>query len=401
MTDLKIGTELNVFGHHVILYDCDQFTREYYRNAFGIEEMAAIERPLTSGELLLLRQQKSTERTLPPYNGFGSYEDTELSCQSIAPKAPVSDTTKLLKFDKIMLRFSARMISNFSANEMRSFVITYFMSDDTISVYETDERNSGFKVISTNSFRCFCSFLQPKNVDNFDFVQFFFSRFFLLFLSSKHRIQNGTFLKRNKFYLPDQNRFGNERPLQVSPHHFYIGATVHLNGFRFEITGADEFTLNYMESNAFDFPRANIELILEKIRIAVKPIYKDFVGKYFRNVSTMSDNAFVCFTTMRRALIDLLGSDITEHEIITFNRYFDIARYMQSKAKCPRSVIKSLIQMDLARSLWDDLPRLREHLYQLYRVKDDDFIGGDKLYTTIVACKLPTSKDLIYQMFNV
>lgn len=38
------------------------------------------------------------------------------------------------------------MISNIPENSKRDFVITYYLNDDTISIYEKGGRNSGFKV---------------------------------------------------------------------------------------------------------------------------------------------------------------------------------------------------------------------------------------------------------------
>lgn len=42
------------------------------------------------------------------------------------------------------------MISNIKENNDRFFVITYYLSDDTVSVYELMIRNSGFMVRRLN-----------------------------------------------------------------------------------------------------------------------------------------------------------------------------------------------------------------------------------------------------------
>lgn len=35
-SDLALGTEVNVWGRRVLLTDCDNFTKEYYRSKYGI-----------------------------------------------------------------------------------------------------------------------------------------------------------------------------------------------------------------------------------------------------------------------------------------------------------------------------------------------------------------------------
>jgi len=35
-SDLKIGAIINVWGRKIMLCDCDEFTKEYYRTKYGI-----------------------------------------------------------------------------------------------------------------------------------------------------------------------------------------------------------------------------------------------------------------------------------------------------------------------------------------------------------------------------
>lgn len=147
--DLRIGETIDVLGRNVVLTDCDDFTKRYYREKFGIEEFISIERPKSHRW-----RQEFIEREIPPYNGWGSMADSEANCLSLIPKPPHRDMTKFIKLDRCNLRFKARMISNIAENGDRLFVITYYLSDDTISVYEIGGRNSGFSV----SHRSFLNF---------------------------------------------------------------------------------------------------------------------------------------------------------------------------------------------------------------------------------------------------
>lgn len=353
---MSIGATLDVFGRTVMLVDCDAFTREHYRLNYGIEEMTSIAK--TSAACGRRSHQESVERKLPPFNGWGSHEDSEGNCKKIEPKPPLADYTKFLKYGNSRLRFGAKMKSSTQTDALRLFIIAYYLSDDTISVYETDGRNSGF--------------------------------------------ENGDFYKRRKFFLPNQEWFSSDRPQLYLSQHFYIGATVCLKDFYFNLISADEFTLRHMESLPFEYPMSNIELIVQKIRTAIEPQYKDFVAKYLcDSAASGSPGTFICFATMRKALVDLLGSGITDHEIVTFLRHFAVNPATDASGRCGRNVIRSLVQLELNKNLWDDMSRLREHIYHLHPNNLDGFLPEDELQTIVKACRLPLPHDLIRKMLSV
>lgn len=136
--------------------DCDGFTREYYQKNYGIEEFIPIGKPIEN------ESNNIIEYSLPPFNGWGSLEDSAANCISIQPKAPHRDMNKFLKLDRCNLRFKAQMISNVAENSQRTFIITFHLNDDTISVFEVADRNSGF---------CVC---QCSNFGEIDFLSIFF-----------------------------------------------------------------------------------------------------------------------------------------------------------------------------------------------------------------------------------
>ena len=47
---------------------------------------------------------------VPPYNGFGSQEDSMQSCMSLVPQPPKKDFIKMLENDGRVLRFEAGMV---------------------------------------------------------------------------------------------------------------------------------------------------------------------------------------------------------------------------------------------------------------------------------------------------
>lgn len=130
-TDLLVGKSVNVFGFEIILYDCDRFTREYFERVYHIIQSQRLDKP--SSYLENLRRNHANQ----------AHRDQ-------SPQDDAFDYAKFLKYDKASLRFTAKMISNIPENLLRSFIISYHLSDDTISVYEKTDRNAGFKV--TNLF---------------------------------------------------------------------------------------------------------------------------------------------------------------------------------------------------------------------------------------------------------
>jgi len=91
--DLMVGRVVNVFGRKMLLTDADEFTKNFYRNKYGISNFEAVQYDASSGA-------RHVERMNPPYNGFGSEEDSLASCQKIIPEPPRKDFIKWMAYDK-------------------------------------------------------------------------------------------------------------------------------------------------------------------------------------------------------------------------------------------------------------------------------------------------------------
>jgi hypothetical protein len=72
----------------------------------------------------------------------------------------------------------------------------------------------------------------------------------------------GKFLDRT--YLPD-----------VTSNMLYIGANVKLNGFPFHLTGADMFTIEFMETHSELFPSSDRDLVERLFHAGVRRIAED------------------------------------------------------------------------------------------------------------------------------
>ena len=60
---------------------------------------------------------------------------------SLEPKAPRKDLSKMVANQGVVLRFSAELVNE----PNRSFVVSFFCADDTVSVTERAGRNSGYQ----------------------------------------------------------------------------------------------------------------------------------------------------------------------------------------------------------------------------------------------------------------
>ena len=89
--------------------DCDEYTRNFYaemaHQEYSVVPQAAEAIPLEN------EQAPKPDQPLPPYNGFGTVEDSMGSCKYLVLKPPKKDFIKMLDNEHKILRFVARMVS--------------------------------------------------------------------------------------------------------------------------------------------------------------------------------------------------------------------------------------------------------------------------------------------------
>lgn len=132
--DLICGRTVNIFGREMLIFNCDEFTHQYYKERLGITQ-----NPL----YLDHKNPKYVYNPVPPYTGLGSEEDSLGSVKALEPKRPKIDEKKIFKQDIHILWFQCKLVSTEPDDENRIFLLSFFCGDDTIQVYEKCDKNSG------------------------------------------------------------------------------------------------------------------------------------------------------------------------------------------------------------------------------------------------------------------
>ncbi|KAM4713130.1 EF-hand domain-containing protein 1 [Anableps anableps] len=207
--DFQLGQTIKLLNHHFILHNCDSFTKDYYKKNYPDMEMKPVEKP---------KVEVTKKKVIPPYNGFGSLEDSLQNCFSLIPERPKGNVLKKLVYKDKVLRYTARLDSLYPEDEGRHFILSYHLSSDMISIYE-------------------------KSRDKSDIV-------------------SGKFLEKTRVAKPGSSV---DNPEFYSPADFAIGATVEVFGHRFILTNADHYVLKYFESNPDQIPCETLESLRQKL----------------------------------------------------------------------------------------------------------------------------------------
>ncbi|CAH8496692.1 unnamed protein product [Schistosoma rodhaini] len=307
--DLIIGANINVYGRKFLIYDCDEFTKEYYRIKYGIQDFTPVKPKLQD-------HIATVKREIPPYNGWGTDEDSLANCYSLIPKAPNHNFKKFMELDRQgleshILRFAGRLLSGRPIDRDRQFVISCYLSDDTISIFEPQQKNSGF--------------------------------------------QGGLFLERSKIKKPDSKLFDNKPLEYYKPTDLYVGAKLDFNSFLFELTEADDYTLDYMEKHKTQFKEADCQLILNKLITILNNEQHDEIIKYAVNQDP-DDTGTFGFDQMINLINQLTGKEnaLTTHELGTLARHYGVRPSKQIRLE----ILLGIAQQTLRRKAFEDFSSL-------------------------------------------
>lgn len=131
-TDLSIGGSVWIGNRKFDIQNADSFTRKWYLETHGIQLATLIvPEPIVD----------AVPNVIPPSIGFGSEEDSLVSCRmSLVPKQVRIE--RHAEFEGVCLRFNAS-VPDRREFKNRNFVVAFFPVDRSISVWEEPVRNSG------------------------------------------------------------------------------------------------------------------------------------------------------------------------------------------------------------------------------------------------------------------
>ena len=126
---------IEAYGRKFVITGVDNFTQQYYEAKFG--------RSFPGGEVEYPKAPETVERQIPPHNGFGDEIDSLGYVFKLLPDKPKRDFFKYIDNDKTVLRFTAKFNTKVPEDIDRRFIISFFLADDSISIFEPAQKNSG------------------------------------------------------------------------------------------------------------------------------------------------------------------------------------------------------------------------------------------------------------------
>lgn len=183
--DIKPNEPLQLLKRSFIILSCDKFTQEFMRargREFALKE-----------EIEEVEPEKPAI-VYPPHNGFGDEQDSLGSVLRLVPIPPKKNYLSAMQ-DGSELRFIARMVTDKVEDVDRRFVITFFLGEKSLTIFEKQTRNSGFA--------------------------------------------GGRFLERMKYRNP-------ENGLLFEPVDLLVGKIVEINHYLFKIVNCDEKTKEWV-----------------------------------------------------------------------------------------------------------------------------------------------------------
>ncbi|KAI6647114.1 hypothetical protein LOD99_8851 [Oopsacas minuta] len=343
-SDLCIGAILDVWGRKVLICDCDSFTKAYYRSKYELEKFEPI--------LYHAPAPPIPPTEIPPYEGFqiGSEEDSRQNCISLIPKPPKQDFQKFMEKDKQgldsnVLRYMASLDTEKAIDADRRFIVSYYLSDNTLSVYEPLVRNSG--------------------------------------------IIGGKFIERGKILKDAGLDVETQRRVYYEPQDLYIGAGVSLNRHNFILIDADEYAISYMENRPDEFPIANIE----KIKSKLSQLDKDQIQQSLTNIDHDSKGKLTFdkfFSTIKNS------TNLIDHEIVTLARYYG-GQLETNKDEIAQVVNK--VQATLKESRYEAFPHIALDC-KLEDSRKSGFIALNILADICTKHSLPLSPELFEKLIR-
>ncbi|KAK7248770.1 alpha-tubulin binding protein [Aureococcus anophagefferens] len=284
--DLKIGATINVYNRILKLVDCTQFTRNWYREALGVVQPPSQHTPKpppSRGGAAKKSPKKPVDDGAPSFTASAFCDEEHGYATSTMHgysgkqcdwdrELKVQDKTIRCRLVPVRPDGTTKPRSHASANAIeeprRTFILTYFLPDNTLSIFEEHVNNSG--------------------------------------------VIGGAFLKRGKYKVPDEAGSGAMR--YFSPTDFYLGA---LQGSK-RVIEVDGASLKTMAEMADEFPFSDPAKVVPKLAAAAAAAGVDVVAMLKEATPPGLPPGLMPEGAFKLALTTLgLAAALNDHEMLT------------------------------------------------------------------------------------
>lgn len=131
--DFIVGNDIYIYGKWIKLYDCDEYTREFY-------ELQGITQPLKQEPIADKFHETVKNKFVPKRdNSMKDYLEHKLG------GGKVHSQKQFLEYDRKVLKFDSKY-------DGLDYIIHYFLADDTVEIREIHQNNRYFSLIYTTTF---------------------------------------------------------------------------------------------------------------------------------------------------------------------------------------------------------------------------------------------------------
>ena len=266
--DLKVGGHIKVYNRDFLIHAADNFTKAWYVENMGCSE--ADFEPLTINEA----EMPIPQMALPPYNGFGGHADSLQNCIALIPKPVKPDFNKQMNYAHTIMRFKTKMVEDDShvltmADMDREFILSYYLANDTIGIFEPPSRNSG--------------------------------------------VVGGKFLERQEILKPNSAE-------KYEATDLFVGATLTVFTRKFQLVEADGYTYNFMEQHPASFPRSDFDQVISRVK-ALGSDKEESLRTAFIEMDV--DGSGYLNEAELEAALAKAGIEVVKQEVITIVRKYD------------------------------------------------------------------------------
>jgi len=121
-TDLIVGNDIYVYGRYIRLFDCDDYTREFY-SVQGLNQPSKIDLPMDQ-----FHESQKAKVIQKRDNSMKDYLEHKLG------GGKIHSQKQFLENDRKVLKFNAKY-------DGLNYIIHYFLADDTVEIREIHQHN--------------------------------------------------------------------------------------------------------------------------------------------------------------------------------------------------------------------------------------------------------------------